>query len=145
MRKRVLVVENEATLRDLLEFLLDREGYEVTTVSEGEAAQRFMQQVAVGKTAPFDVVILDLLLPILSGRQLLRWLRRQTQTAKVPVLVLTDLQDDDDIADALDEGADDYVIKPFQPKELHARLRKLLRNSSNAPNANNAQTTKNST
>lgn len=126
-RKRILVVENEATLRDLLEFLLDREGYEVTTVSEGEAAQRFMQQIEAGQTTPFDVVILDLLLPIMSGRQLLRWLRRQDATANLPVLVLTDLQDDDDIADALDEGADDYVIKPFQPKELQARLRKLLR------------------
>lgn len=130
MRKRVLVVENEATLRDLLEFLLDREGYEVVTVSEGESAQHMLEQSAKGQAQAFDLVILELLLPIMSGRQLLRWLRRQPSTETLPVLVLTDLQDDDDIADALDEGADDYVTKPFQPKELHARLRKLLRTRS---------------
>lgn len=130
MRKRVLVVENEATLRDLLEFLLEREGYEVVTVSEGESAQHMLEQSVKGQAQAFDLVILELLLPIMSGRQLLRWLRRQPSTEALPVLVLTDLQDDDDIADALDEGADDYVTKPFQPKELHARLRKLLRTRS---------------
>ncbi|WP_339880195.1 response regulator transcription factor [Pseudidiomarina gelatinasegens] len=120
--KHILVVENETTLRELLEFLLRREGYTVTAVSDGDYAKQLLE-----KLNGIDLVILDLLLPIMSGRQLLRWIRRQCETADTPILVLTDLQNDDDVADALDEGANDYMIKPFQPKELQARIRKLLR------------------
>lgn len=131
--KHVLVIENDVTLRELLEFLLIREGYEVTTANDGYTAQRILEAPS---TKGIDLIILDLLLPMITGRQLIRWLRGTSREGtscsaaplrEVPIVVLTDLQDDDDIADALDEGADDYVVKPFQPKELMARLRKLLR------------------
>jgi len=119
--KQILIVENDQTLRELLEFLLSREGYQVKTVSDGDYAQKELRE-----NPSYHLIILDLLLPIITGRQLLRWIRRTTQINHIPILVLTDLQDEDDIASALDEGANDYVIKPFQPKELQARIRKLL-------------------
>ncbi|GAB3287065.1 response regulator transcription factor [Pseudidiomarina andamanensis] len=119
--KQILIVENNQTLRELLEFLLSREGYQVKTVSDGDYAQKELRE-----NPSYHLIILDLLLPIITGRQLLRWIRRTTQINHIPILVLTDLQDEDDIASALDEGANDYVIKPFQPKELQARIRKLL-------------------
>jgi|SRR5690554_6047069 DNA-binding response OmpR family regulator len=121
-KKQILVAEHDTTLRELLEYLLQRQGYAVESVSDGEFAKR---QLMSHKT--YDLVILDLLLPIFSGSQLLKWLRDYETHRHMPVLILTDLQDDDDIADALDAGADDYMIKPFQPKELQARIRKLLR------------------
>lgn len=121
-KKRILVAEHDTTLRELLAYLLQRQGYEVDSVSDGEFAKH---QLMVNEN--YDLVILDLLLPIFSGSQLLKWLRDYEAHQHTSVLVLTDLQDDDDIADALDAGADDYVIKPFQPKELQARIRKLLR------------------
>ncbi|SFR56725.1 Response regulator receiver domain-containing protein [Pseudidiomarina maritima] len=119
--KQILVVENDQTLRELLEFLLNREGYKVKTVSDGDFAQKELRE-----NPSYHLIILDLLLPIITGRQLLRWIRRSPEIMHIPALVLTDLQDEDDIASALDEGANDYVIKPFQPKELQARIRKLL-------------------
>ena len=119
--KQILVVENDQTLRELLEFLLNREGYKVKTVSDGDYAQKELRE-----NPSYHLIILDLLLPIITGRQLLRWIRRSPEIMHIPALVLTDLQDEDDIASALDEGANDYVIKPFQPKELQARIRKLL-------------------
>ena len=119
--KQILVVENDQTLRELLEFLLNREGYKVKTVSDGDYAQKELRE-----NPSYHLIILDLLLPIITGRQLLRWIRRSPEITHIPALVLTDLQDEDDIASALDEGANDYVIKPFQPKELQARIRKLL-------------------
>lgn len=119
--KQILVVENDQTLRELLEFLLSREGYKVKAVSDGDYAQKELRD-----NPSYHLIILDLLLPIITGRQLLRWIRRSPDITHIPALVLTDLQDEDDIASALDEGANDYVIKPFQPKELQARIRKLL-------------------
>lgn len=121
-KKQILLAEHDTTLRELLEYLLQRQGYAVTSVSDGELAKH---QLMGNNT--YDLVILDLLLPIVPGSQLLKWLRDYQAHHHIPVLILTDLQDDDDIADALDAGADDYMIKPFQPKELHARIRKLLR------------------
>lgn len=117
---RVLIVEDDRVLRELLEFLLAREGYQTRVCADGAEAQSIIQE-----DIP-DLVLLDLQLPIVSGTELIRWLRDRVESSRLPILVLTSLQDDDDIADALDSGANDYMVKPFQPKELQARIRKLL-------------------
>lgn len=119
--KSILVVEDDTVLRELLEFLLQREGYQVASCADGAQAQEWLQ-----RQLP-DLVLLDLQLPIVSGSELIAWLRADSDSAALPILVLTSLQDEDDIAAALDAGADDYMVKPFQPKELQARLRKLLK------------------
>ncbi|MCP1338839.1 response regulator transcription factor [Idiomarina sp. M1R2S28] len=117
---RILIVEDDTVLRELLEFLLQREGYETQCCNDGSAAQEWLQ------TYTPDLVLLDLQLPIVSGAQLIQWLRDRESSYQLPILVLTSLQEDDDIANALDSGANDYMVKPFQPKELQARIRKLL-------------------
>lgn len=117
---QILIVEDDTVLRELLEFLLQREGYQTQCCNDGAAAQERL------RTYTPDLVLLDLQLPIVSGAELLQWLRSRDLNHEVPVLVLTSLQDDDDIANALDSGANDYMVKPFQPKELQARIRKLL-------------------
>lgn len=117
---RILIVEDDTVLRELLEFLLQREGYETQCCNDGSAAQEWLQ------TYTPDLVLLDLQLPIVSGAQLIQWLRDRESSHQLPILVLTSLQEDDDIANALDSGANDYMVKPFQPKELQARIRKLL-------------------
>ncbi|ATZ73457.1 hypothetical protein CWC33_06955 [Idiomarina sp. X4] len=117
---KILIVEDDVVLRELLEFLLQREGYETHCCNDGSEAQDWLR----GSTP--DLVLLDLQLPIISGAQLIQWLRNREPSRAIPILVLTSLQDDDDIANALDSGANDYMVKPFQPKELQARLRKLL-------------------
>lgn len=117
---QILIVEDDTVLRELLEFLLQREGYQTQCCNDGAAAQERL------RTFTPDLVLLDLQLPIVSGAELIQWLRSRDLNHEVPVLVLTSLQDDDDIANALDSGANDYMVKPFQPKELQARIRKLL-------------------
>ncbi|WP_166635867.1 response regulator transcription factor [Idiomarina aquatica] len=121
IEKSILVVEDDTVLRELLEYLLQREGYQVASCADGAQAQERLQQQLP------DLVLLDLQLPIVSGNELIAWLRANSDSAALPILVLTSLQDEDDIAAALDAGADDYMVKPFQPKELQARLRKLLK------------------
>jgi len=117
---QILIVEDDTVLRELLEFLLQREGYQTQCCNDGEAAQERLRAFTP------DLVLLDLQLPIVSGAELIQWLRSRDLSHELPILVLTSLQDDDDIANALDSGANDYMVKPFQPKELQARIRKLL-------------------
>jgi len=117
---QILIIEDDTVLRELLEFLLQREGYQTKCCNDGATAQEQLQ------TYTPDLVLLDLQLPIVSGAELIQWLRDRESSQHLPILVLTSLQEDDDIANALDSGANDYMVKPFQPKELQARIRKLL-------------------
>ncbi len=117
---RVLVVEDEETLRFTLQHNLKREGYEVLTASRGDDGLRLAREQSP------DLILLDLMLPGVDGMQFCRLLRRDTQ---VPIIMLTALGGEGDRVAGLDQGADDYIAKPFGMRELMARVRALLRRS----------------
>ena len=120
-RKRVLVVEDEEDIRDLLYYNLAREGFKVSVAEDGvEALERIRQD------AP-NIIVLDLMLPGIDGLELTRRLRRDPTTAHLPVLMLTAKKDDVDRIVGLELGADDYVTKPFNVRELVLRMRAVLR------------------
>lgn len=120
----ILVLEDDARIAKILELFLRRDGHTVVTVADGTAAlARFEQEHP-------DLVILDLMLPGTHGRDVCRALRLRHAT---PILMLTALDDERDIVEGLDLGADDYVTKPFKPNELLARVRALLRRASGPP------------
>jgi two-component system KDP operon response regulator KdpE len=118
MAERILVVDDDETIRRTLRINLRARGYEVEEVGSGRDALSTLED------APPDLVILDLGLPDLDGVEVLRRLRR---SSRVPVVVLSARQQSDDKVEALDEGADDYVTKPFGMDELMARVRSALR------------------
>ncbi|MFZ1059161.1 MAG: response regulator [Candidatus Rokuibacteriota bacterium] len=121
MAAQVLVVEDEPDIRDLIVLHLEREGFRARTAQNGADA---LKQI---RTAPPDLVVLDLMLPELDGLEVCRRLRRDPSTASVPVIMLTAKGDEADRVVGLELGADDYVTKPFSPKELVARVRAVLR------------------
>lgn len=118
----ILVVEDDDFMASLLQFLLERQQMQVTRVADGRAALERID----GEPA-FDAVLLDLMLPRVGGHQVLEHLRQRPGWRDTPVLVLSALDGSADIVQALDGGADDYLCKPFNPDELLARLRRLLR------------------
>ncbi len=115
---RVLVVEDDEAIADVLRRTLRQEGHEVRSAGDGVAA------LALAEEFVPDLVILDLGLPKLDGSEVLRRLRSESD---VPILVLTARTELDDRVDGLDSGADDYLVKPFERRELLARLRALMR------------------
>ncbi len=115
---RVLVVDDDADLLDLIVYALRREGYQVVGASDGpQGLSRF-------ESEPADIVLLDVNLPKLDGFEVCRRIRRQ---ADVPIIMLTARQDEEDVLLGLRLGADDYVTKPFSPKQLIARMAAVLR------------------
>lgn len=116
---RVLVVDDDSTVRDIVSRYLLRDGFEVDAVANAEAATRILE-----RGAHVDLVILDIMLPSADGLSFLRELRR---TSDVPVILLTARVGEADRIGGLEVGADDYVLKPFSPRELTARVRTLLR------------------
>jgi two-component system catabolic regulation response regulator CreB len=121
---RILLVDDEQPIQTLLSFPLQRDGYEVIAASDGqEALARFSEQ-------PFDLVVLDLMLPGLDGLEVCRRVQRDRP---VPVLMLTARDEEADVLVGLAVGADDYMTKPFSPRELVARVRALLRRAQTAP------------
>lgn len=118
---RALVVEDNEHVCYMLEFILRRAGYEVTAVANGRDAQ-----AAIENLEPVDVVLLDLMLPYISGYQLISEMRDSPSWQHVPIVVLSAKVMEHDIVRALDLGANDYVTKPFRPEELLARLRRVV-------------------
>ncbi len=124
MKPRVLLVDDDETLVRLLDFALDREGYEVTVARDGaEAVQR------IRGTQP-DIVILDIMMPVMDGWEACTKIR---QMRDVPIVVLSAKSTESDVVHGLSLGADDYVKKPFGVQELVARIQALLRRSGSAP------------
>ena len=121
MAREVLVVEDEPDIRRLVVLHLERDGFRCRTATSGSDALREV------KTALPDLVVLDLMLPELDGLEVCRRLRGDTSTASVPIIMLTAKSDEVDRIVGLEVGADDYVGKPFSPKELVARVRAVLR------------------
>ena len=119
----ILVVDDEPAIVQVIRQRLEREGYRVQAAGDGHSAL-----AAVERDLP-DLMILDLMLPDLDGLEVLRRLRQggQDAAASLPVIVLTARDDDVDVVVGLELGADDYVVKPFHPRELVARVRAVLR------------------
>jgi two-component system phosphate regulon response regulator PhoB len=118
---RVLVVEDEPDIAALIAYQLTREGFRVETVGSGPEALE-----AVARQIP-DLIVLDRMLPGLSGDEVLARLKGEPDTAKVPVLVLTAKREQEDRIQGLELGADDYLTKPFSPRELVLRAQAILR------------------
>ena len=129
MPSRVLIVEDEPDIRELVVHHLKREGYHVSAAASGEEALR-----QVRAAAP-DLVLLDLMMPAMDGLEVCRRLRQDPATAALPIVMLTAKGDEVDRVLGLEIGADDYVVKPFSPKELLARVRAVLRRSRPTPGA----------
>jgi phosphate regulon transcriptional regulator PhoB len=121
MASRVLIVDDEPDIRDLLAWHLERDGYRVSRAADGAQALR-----EIAAQAP-DLILLDLMLPGVGGLELCRRLRGDPATAGLPVIMLTARGDEVDRVVGLEVGADDYVVKPFSPKEVLARVRAVLR------------------
>jgi DNA-binding response OmpR family regulator len=123
MPSRVLIVEDEPDIRSLLTFHLEREGYQVLKCSTGTEA---LSQV---RMSPPDLLLLDLMLPGMDGLEICRRLRQEPATASLPIVMLTAKREEVDRVLGLELGADDYIVKPFSPKEVVARIRAVLRRS----------------
>ena len=121
MAQRVLIVEDEPDIRDLLLFHLAREGYQVGQCRSGPEALR------LARASPPDLLLLDLMLPDMDGLEVCRRLRQDPATQGLPIVMLTARGDEVDRVLGLELGADDYVVKPFSPRELIARIRAVLR------------------
>ena len=121
MKPYVLVVEDEAPLITLLRYNLEEAGFEVDEATNGEEAL-----ISVMERRP-DLVVLDWMLPVISGIEVCRQFRRRRETRDIPVIMLTARTEEGDRIRGLDSGADDYVTKPFSPKELIARIRAVMR------------------
>ncbi len=121
MAQSILVVDDEPDIRRLVVLHLEREGFRCRTAGTGPDALR------EAKAAVPDLVVLDLMLPGLDGLEVCRRLRSEASTAGVPIIMLTAKADEVDRVVGLEVGADDYVVKPFSPKELVARVRAVLR------------------
>jgi two-component system, OmpR family, phosphate regulon response regulator PhoB len=117
----VLIVEDEAPLVTMLRYNLEKEGFAVRAAGDGEEA---LLQIAEHKP---DAVLLDLMLPFVSGIEVCRQIRRAPETRSLPVIMLTARGEESDRVRGLNSGADDYVVKPFSPSELIARLRAVIR------------------
>jgi two-component system phosphate regulon response regulator PhoB len=115
------VVEDEDALATLLQYNLEKEGYDVTVAGDGEEAL-----ILVDERLP-DLVVLDWMLPKVSGIEVCRRLRSRPETRNVPIIILTARGEETDRIRGLDTGADDYVVKPFSMTELTARIRAVLR------------------
>ncbi len=121
LRHKILVVEDEPDIRELLRYSLAEEGFVVEEAGDGaEALDR------ITRRAP-DLVVLDLMMPRMSGLELCRRLRASADTAALPVMVVTAKGAEVDRILGLEMGADDYVVKPFSPREVVARVKGLLR------------------
>lgn len=121
-KRKVLLVEDDEIISYLLDFRLKREGFDVTIASDGHQAREYLEN-----NSPPSLVLLDVMLPFVDGFELITEMRGKTGWLDVPVVMLTSKTQEQSIIRALDAGANDYVVKPFRPDELMARLRRLIR------------------
>ena len=118
---KILIVDDELAIREMLRFSLTRNGYEVMEAANAQQAKQ-----AIKKNYP-DLILLDIMLPDQSGIDLARELRNKPETIKIPIIMLTAKSTEQDKINGLNIGADDYITKPFSPAELIARINSLLR------------------
>jgi len=118
----VLVAEDDDQISYLLNFMLTREGFTVKVANDGQEAMDAIAEIAMPK-----LILLDIMMPFYDGYQVLDHIRNKTDWEGVPILMLTAKSQEKDIVQALESGANDYVVKPFQPGELITRLKMLMR------------------
>jgi two-component system phosphate regulon response regulator PhoB len=123
---KVLVVEDEAAIRDMIRFALEKAGMTVQT-----AANAHESLIRISEDRP-DIILIDWMMPRVSGLELTRRLRKEPFTEDIPIIMLTARASEDDKVAGLEAGTDDYVIKPFSPRELLARIRAVMRRSNPA-------------
>ena len=121
MPKNILIVEDEAPIREMVGFAVGNAGFEIS-----EAGDAHQAQVAIADQRP-DLILLDWMLPGMSGIELARRLKRGDATRDVPIILLTARGEEESKVKGLEAGADDYVVKPFSPRELVARIKAVLR------------------
>ncbi|HYB21673.1 MAG TPA: response regulator transcription factor [Thermodesulfobacteriota bacterium] len=121
MAKKILVIEDEKDIRDLLQHYLKREGYDVHGAEDGDSGLRKLAKER------YDLLLLDLMLPRMDGLEVCRVLRSQAETADLPVIMLTAKGEETDRIVGLELGADDYITKPFSPREVVARVKAIFR------------------
>ena len=126
----VLIVEDDHNIQELLQMYLEKEGYAVTVASDGS------QGLAKFRSIKPDLVLLDVMMPVMDGWSVCRAIRADSQT---PIIMLTAKGETDDKVAGLKSGADDYVTKPFEMKELLARIEAVLRRTGNVPQEENAR------
>ena len=117
-----LVAEDDDQIAHILRFILEREGYQVHLAPDGRTAQALIDSLA-----PPTIVVLDVMLPHADGYELLARLRARPGWQSVPVILLTARSQEQDIVRGLEAGANDYMVKPFKPEELRARVRRLVK------------------
>ena len=120
-KQHILVVEDETDICELLQYVLEREGFQVTCVNNG------MEALELAGNKAFTLAVLDIMLPGMDGLTLCRKLRENQATRRMPIVMLTARSEESDVVVGLEVGADDYLTKPFSPKELVARIRAVLR------------------
>ena len=125
---QILVVEDEEEIQELIAYNLRKEGFRVTCVASGEEAQRKL------RTESYNLVLLDLMLPGIDGLEVCKGIRRHPSTTDLPVMMVTAKGGESDIVAGLELGADDYLVKPFSPNVLVARIKALLRRRKKTPN-----------
>jgi len=130
VRKRILIIEDDKDIRGLLRYDLEREGFRVSESEDG------LDGLALVRKSPPDLLVLDLMLPRLSGLEICKQIRREQTVRRMPILVLTARSEEPDRIVGLELGADDYVTKPFSPRELVARIKALLRRAEPAGTTN---------
>ena len=120
MSQKVLVVEDDSNIAELLRLYLQKDGFEVSHAADGGKAVEMAREIQP------DLVLLDIMLPVMDGWQVCRELRK---TMKMPIIMLTAKGETEDKVSGLEMGADDYIVKPFKPRELVARVRTRIRRS----------------
>lgn len=119
--EKILIIEDDADIRELIRYNLAREGYQVTEAADGKAG------LEAARSGHFGLILLDLMLPGLNGLEICKALKGSSNTADMPIIMVTAKGEEADIVIGLELGADDYVVKPFSPKVLTARINAVLR------------------
>ena len=130
MPVKILVVDDDPDIRDILKLTLSEENYEISEACNGEEALKIIN------AKPLDMVLLDYKIPKIDGRQVCRMIKKDILLRHLPVIMVTGKGDISDKVNGIDAGADDYVVKPFEPKELLARIRMILRRTERDLEAN---------
>jgi two-component system phosphate regulon response regulator PhoB len=127
VKSRILVVEDEKDLQELVQYTLERKGYEVVVVDSSERALPILRSQSI------HLLILDLMLPGMDGFQFCRLIKSDPKLKQIPIIMVTALNEDSDVVSGLELGAEDYITKPFSPAVLSARVRALLRRHQDEP------------
>ena len=120
VRKKILLADDEEDVRTIVKMSLEGEGYEVVTAFDG------LEALSLAETEAPDVILLDVMMPVMSGIEVTRRLKANTDTCQIPVIMLSAASQTDSIKQGIAAGARDYVVKPFQPSKLHEIIQRVL-------------------